>query len=424
MSHSSGLKGEVITPPDKSISHRALMFSSLADGKSVIRNLLYGGDVLTTMNAMRALSIEIDDDGKEVTVYGRGLRGISEPHNVIDCGNSGTTTRLLSGILAGNSIFSVLTGDDSLRNRPMGRIINPLSQMGAVISARGGNKYLPMCIKGGALRQIDYVLPVASAQVKSCLILASLYADAKCCIVENMPTRDHTERMLSSMGVDIKVIGNRIEVIPPIRLGPIEITVPGDFSSSAFFIAGGVIVPNSELIIRDVLINPTRAGLLNVLKEMGANIEVIDKREKSGEMVADILCRYSPNLKAVKITKDMVPSMIDEFPILCVIATQADGTTEIRGAEELRVKESDRISVMVNELSKIGANIIEYPDGVDIKGQTSLKGDIVNSHKDHRVAMSLAIAGLIAKGQTTIQDTDCVSISFPNFFGILNKIQI
>ncbi|MCX8026578.1 MAG: 3-phosphoshikimate 1-carboxyvinyltransferase [Thermodesulfovibrionales bacterium] len=423
ISSSYGLRGEVFTPPDKSISHRALMFAAIAEGGSVIKNLLYAGDVLSTMNALRRLSVEIEDDGKEVRILGRGLRGIKEPNDVIDCGNSGTTTRLLAGILSGNKIFSVMTGDDSLRKRPMDRIIKPLSQMGAVIYARNDNKYLPMCIRGGNLKSIEYKLPVASAQVKSCLILASLYANGVGCIIEDLPTRDHTERMLQSMGVDLKRIGSRIEISPPQRLNPLEITVPGDFSSAAFFIAGALLVPNSELIIRDVLVNPTRAGLLDVLKGMGANVEVANIREKSGETVADIICRFSPNLKAVKIDKKMVPSMIDEFPILCVLATQCEGTTEIRGAEELRVKESDRINSITVELSKMGANIVEYPDGVDIIGKTDLKGTVVNSHKDHRIAMSLAIAGLIAAGKTTVNDIGCVSISFPSFFNTLKALQ-
>jgi 3-phosphoshikimate 1-carboxyvinyltransferase len=423
------------------------MFASLADGKSIIRNPLMAADPISTMNAFRSMGIEIEEKlpphpplnkggqrGGELIINGKGLYGLKEPFDVINCGNSGTTVRLISGILSGNPFFSVLTGDDSLRQRPMARIINPLKEMGADISARDNNRCLPVAIKGKTLKSIDYAMPVASAQVKSCLILAGLYADGATIITEPQQSRDHTERMLRAMGAEIEVAGLTIRVkgYPPASplnnggikggLNPIDITVPSDFSSAAFFIAGALIVSDSEILIKNVCVNPTRTGMLKVIKDMGGDIRIENMREVSGEPVADIYCKNSSSLKAIKISGDIMPSLIDEFPILCVLATQADGITEIRGAEELRVKESDRIKAMATELKKLGVELEEYPDGISIKGRASLKGAIVESYHDHRIAMSLAIAALVAVGVTTINNSSCVDISFPGFFEELKRI--
>jgi 3-phosphoshikimate 1-carboxyvinyltransferase len=427
LTKAKSLKGEITPPPDKSISHRAIMFASIADGKSIVKNFLRAEDPISTMNAFRMMGIEIEEKaGNELVIHGKGLYGLREPFDVIDCGNSGTTVRLISGILSGNPFFSVLTGDDSLKQRPMARVINPLKEMGADISARNGDKYLPMAIKGKVLKAINYNMPVASAQVKSCLILAGLYADGTTIITEPQKSRDHTERMLRAMGAEIEVEGLTIKVKGEGSrvkgLQPIDITIPSDFSSAAFFIAGALIVPNSEILIRNVCVNPTRTGLLEVIKNMGGAVRIENTRDVSGEPVADIYCKSAGSLKAVKISGDIMPSLIDEFPILCVLATQADGITEIRGAEELRVKESDRIKAMATELKKLGVELEEYPDGISIKGKTSLKGATVESYHDHRIAMSLAIAALVAEGTMTINNPSCVDISFPGFFEELKRI--
>jgi 3-phosphoshikimate 1-carboxyvinyltransferase len=427
LTKAESLKGEIIPPPDKSISHRAVMFASIADSKSIVKNFLRAEDPISTMNAFRSMGIEIEEKaGNEIVINGKGLYGLREPFDVIDCGNSGTTVRLISGILSGNPFFSVLTGDDSLKQRPMARVINPLKEMGADISARSSDKYLPMAIKGKGLKAIKYNMPVASAQVKSCLILAGLYADGTTIITEPQKSRDHTERMLRAMGAEIEVEGLTIKVKGEGSrvqgLQPIDITIPSDFSSAAFFIVGALIVPDSEILIKNVCVNPTRTGLLDVIKNMGGDVRIENMRDVSGEPVADIYCKSAGSLKAVKIGADIMPSLIDEFPILCVLATQADGVTEIRGAEELRVKESDRIKAMATELKKLGIELEEYPDGIAIKGRASLRGNVVESYHDHRIAMSLAIAALAAEGITTINNSSCVDISFPGFFEELKRI--
>ncbi|MCX7793383.1 MAG: 3-phosphoshikimate 1-carboxyvinyltransferase [Thermodesulfovibrionales bacterium] len=441
------LRGELTPPPDKSITHRAIMFASIAEGTSIVRNPLMAEDPVSTMNAMRMLGINRAAEQQsrraaesstlpsfctsELIIHGRGLYGLKEPFDVINCGNSGTTARLISGILAGNPFFSVLTGDDSLKQRPMARVINPLREMGAIISARQHDKYLPMAIRGGNLKAIRYEMPVASAQVKSCLILAGLYADGISEIIEPQKSRDHTERMLRAMGTDIEqksitAAGQQsiimVKGIKSSGLQPLDITVPGDFSSAAFFIVGALIIPCSEIFIKNICLNPTRTGLLEVIKEMGGEIKIENIRDISGEPVGDLYVQSASGLKAVRVGREIMPLMIDEFPILCVLATQAEGVTEIRGAEELRVKESDRIKAMATELRKLGVEIEEYPDGLAIKGRVSLKGTTVESYHDHRIAMSLAIAGLIAEGKTIINDPQCVDISFPGFFSILEKM--
>ena len=336
-------KGEFSPAPDKSISHRAVIFSSLSKGKSVIRNLLKAEDPVSTINAFRALGIEIDDRGEEVLVKGNGIHGLTEPGNVIDCGNSGTTIRMLCGVLSGNPFFSVLTGDESLRKRPMARVINPLKEMGARITARAQDRYPPVAIRGGRLLPAKYSMPVASAQVKSAILLAGLYADGETEITEPVKSRDHSERMLSAFGAEVAVDGLRVRIKGGPALKGTDIDVPGDFSSAAFLVVGALLIDGSDITIENVGVNPTRTGLLGSLEKMGAKIELSNMRNVSGEPVADIHCTGNAGLRAVDITKEEVPALIDEFPVLCVAATQAEGVTTIRGAGELRVKESDRI---------------------------------------------------------------------------------
>lgn len=428
-------KGEFYPPPDKSLSHRAVIFSSLSKGKSRIRNFLTAEDTISTINAMRMLGIEITpfhppltkggmEGGvtSELIINGKGLYGLKEPSDVINCRNSGTTMRLLSGVLSGNPFFSVLTGDESLRQRPMSRVIVPLRQMGAEIMARLEDKYPPISIRGRRLKAIKYTLPVASAQVKSAILLAGLYAEGETEIIEPFKSRDHTERILPSFGAKIMIQDLHIKIKGGTELEGLEIQVPGDFSSAAFFIVGALLVKDSEIIIKEVGVNPTRAGLLSVLKEMGGNIEISNMKYVSGEPLADIYCRGGQELKAIHITSDKVPALIDEFPVLCVAATHATGITTIRGAEELRVKESDRIKAMTTELRKMGAEIEEFEDGLSITGKKGLRGTVVESYKDHRIAMAISIAALIADGTTTISDFSSVNISFPGFLNILKKL--
>lgn len=425
LTKSKGLRGEITPPPDKSISHRAIMFASMADGKSVVRNFLRAEDPLSTMRAFRQLGINISETGAgEVVIEGKGIKGLREPLDIIDCGNSGTTIRLIAGLLAGSPFFSVLTGDDSLKQRPMARVIEPLKKMGAIISARDGDKYPPLAISGTRLQAIEYKMPVASAQVKSCVMLAGLCADGTTKIIEQQKSRDHSERMLAAMGADVKVDGLIISVKGDSQLHAGDVTVPADFSSAAFFIAAALIVPNSEVIIKAVGMNPTRNGMLKIIKDMGADIRIESQREVSGEPVADIICSTAQKLNAVKIGGDIVPSLIDEFPVICILAALADGITEIRGAEELRVKESDRIKAMACELSKLGVKVKEYPDGLDIYGGDGFKGGVVESYGDHRIAMALSVAALVAKDPVKINDAACVDISFPGFFERLKGLEV
>jgi|WetSurMetagenome_2_1015567.scaffolds.fasta_scaffold00023_97 3-phosphoshikimate 1-carboxyvinyltransferase len=422
---SKGLRGEIVPPPDKSISHRAVMFASMAEGRSRVTNFLRAEDPLSTVKAFRMLGVEVTDNGSdELVIDGKGLNGFVEPDDVIDCGNSGTTIRLISGLLAGNPFFSVLTGDDSLKKRPMARVIDPLKKMGAAISARGGDKYPPIAIRGGGLKAIDYIMPMASAQVKSCLILAGLYAEGTTIITEPQKSRDHTERMLAAMGADIRADGFRISIRGGRRLEALDMQAPADFSSAAFFIAAALIVPNSEIMIKGVGVNPARTGMLRVLEQMGATIKLENIREVSGEPVADIVCATSGRLAAASIGRDLIPSLIDEFPIICVLASLADGVTQIRGAEELRAKESDRIRAMATELSKLGVELSEYPDGMDITGGEELKGSGIESYGDHRIAMSLSVAGLVSKTGMLIKDASCVDISFPGFYEKLRELEV
>jgi 3-phosphoshikimate 1-carboxyvinyltransferase len=414
------LKGEVVPPPDKSISHRAAIFAALAKGKSRIKNYLKAADTISTLYALKALGVEIEEK-KDLLIRGKGLHGLKEPEDVINCGNSGTTMRLFSGLLSGNNFFSVLTGDGSLRSRPMGRVILPLSEMGACITARGGNRYPPLSINGGRLKGITYEMPVASAQVKSALILAGLYAKGRTEIIEPASSRDHTEKMLSAMGADIKVKGNHIKVKAGKELSPIDLTVPGDFSSAAFFIVAALIVLDSDILIRNVGVNDKRTGLLNVLERMGAKITLLNKKIISGEPVAELYVRAVQELKPAEVQKDEIPLLIDEVPILSITMAMARGESVIKGAEELRVKESDRLAAVAQGLKKMGTRVKEYKDGLSIRGGV-LKGASIKSFGDHRIAMAFSIAALAAEGKTTIENADAVGISYPEFFSVLKKL--
>jgi len=419
------LKGEITPPPDKSISHRAVIFASLAKGESRIKNFLWAKDPISSLNAMKSLGVKIEvNDIKEIIVQGEGLQSLKEPEDVIDCGNSGTTIRLLSGILAGQPFLSILSGDESLRQRPMKRIIEPLRQMGVEICSRAENRFPPVVIRGGNLKGISYEMPIASAQIKSAILLAGLFAKGDTTVKEPHKSRDHTEKMLKSMGVELYITNNTIKISQPSQeLKAFDIAIPNDFSSAAFFIGGACLVPDSEVIIKNVCLNETRTGFLEVLRSMGAKIEIFNLKEQAGEPVGDILVKKSSGLKGVTVQGEIIPRLIDEFPILCIIATQAEGLTVIRDAKDLRAKESDRIKAMVTELSKMEVPIKELEDGVEIKGPCKLKGTEVYSYKDHRIAMALSIAGLISEGKTTIIDADCVDISFPEFYDLLEILQ-
>jgi 3-phosphoshikimate 1-carboxyvinyltransferase len=417
----SGLRGEVTPPPDKSISHRAVILASISRGRSVIRNFLMAGDTMSTLDAFRALGVEITVS-REIVVEGRGIGGLREPVSVIDCGNSGTTMRLLSGVISGNPFFSVLSGDESLSLRPMERVVGPLGLMGARIMGRGDDRYPPLAIRGGGLVPIRYDLPVASAQVKSAVLLAGLYAGGVTEVIEKVGSRDHTERMLPSFGARLQKEGPCIRVSGGVELTGTDVEVPGDFSSAAFFISAALVTKGSELTIRGVGLNPTRAGLLDVIQRMGGDVEVSCRREVSGgEPVADLHCRSS-RLMGVEIGGEEIPSLIDEFPVLCVLASYAEGRTEIRGAGELRVKESDRIRAMSAGLGKMGVEVDEYEDGLGITGGGMLRGAPVESFMDHRVAMSFAVAALAAGGGTKIKGAEAVDISYPGFFDTLRGL--
>ena len=413
------LRGRVRVSGDKSISHRALLLGAIAEGASRVENFLPAADCLATLRAVRALGVEVEEH-KPTTliVHGRGLHGLREPDDVLDCDRSGTTMRLLSGILAGQSFTSVLTGSPQLRRRPMGRVVEPLRRMGAIVLGRDGGSFLPLALQGGNLRGMDYTLPVASAQVKSALLLAGLYADSPTTLREPGPARDHTERMLTAMGCKLQIADCRLQIEPGERLRAIDITVPGDFSSAAFLIVAATLVPGSEITVEGVGVNPTRTGLLDVLRAMDANVMLQDERTVSNEPVADLTVRAS-ELRGTKVGGSLVVRAIDEFPILAVAATQARGETVVRDAAELRVKETDRIATTVQELCRLGAEIEPRPDGFIVHGPTPLLGATVRSHGDHRLAMALAVAGLIAEGETCVQDVGCIADSFPGFEAVL-----
>lgn len=414
------IKGEIEVAPDKSISHRALMISAIAEGTSRIKNFLKADDCISTMNCLKKLGVDIAEKDGEIIVKGRGLK-LKNPSDVLDAGNSGTTVRLLSGILAGQNFATKIIGDESLSKRPMKRIIEPLEKMGAKIKSNNG--YLPIEIEGGNLKPINYESKISSAQVKSCVLFAGLYTDGITNFTEPEKSRDHTERMLKSFDAKIEVNKNTVSIKGIAKLHSSDVFIPADISSAAFFMVAAAIVKNSELKIKNVGINPTRTGIIDVLKRMGAKIEIENKREIAGELLADTVVT-SAALKSTNIERSEIPLLIDEIPIIAVAATQAEGITKITGAKELRVKETDRLKAVSSELRKMGADIQELEDGLIIKGPTKLKGAKVNSYKDHRIAMSLAVASLVAEGNTGISDKECVNISFPEFFEVLRKIVI
>ena len=418
------LRGEIIAPGDKSVSHRAIMFNALSNtGTASIKNFSPGADCTSTVEIMRSLGVEITREdghagmGDSLTVKGVGLNGLQEPADILDAGNSGTTTRLMSGILAGRDILTILTGDDSLKSRPMGRVIKPLSDMGAVITARDGDTLAPIVSHGGTLRGTNYEMPVASAQLKSCLLLAGLRADDKTKLKQPAESRDHTERMLSAMGVKLTKTDLEIE-LEPSELQTVDVEVPGDISSAAFWMVAGVCHPDAELLIKNVGINPTRAGIVTALRIMGADLTLLDEREVAGEPVADILVRTS-ELKGIELSGDIVPLLIDEIPVIAVAAAIADGETVIKDAEELRVKESDRIQASVTWLKGAGVDVEGTPDGMILGGGNTIGGGEFQCYDDHRLAMSLGVAGLISSDPITVLDPDVAGISYPNFWEII-----
>ncbi|MGX7051440.1 3-phosphoshikimate 1-carboxyvinyltransferase [Leuconostoc palmae] len=420
----SGLNGSVNVPGDKSISHRALMFGAIANGTTVIKNFLTSDDVLHTMQVFRDLGVNIEQNGRMVTVYGKGINNFSAPQQPLDMGNSGTSTRLLMGLLSKQPFDMSIIGDDSLSKRPMVRVSDPLAKMGANIQLTS-NGTLPGVIKtNNQLLGITYVMPVASAQVKSAILLAGIQAEGETCIIEKNPSRDHTERMLKQFGGKISVQDGIIKVSRQLSLKGQCINVPSDISSAAFFLVAGLITPNSKLTIKNVGINPTRDGIIKILTRMGAKI-IIDKLDSDGEPVADLTVT-TQELKGIEITAEDIPSAVDELPIIALAATQAKGDTIISGAEELRVKETDRIATVVSELRKVGAQIDELPDGMIIHGGTALK--VVNdsalllSHGDHRIAMMNAVAALITTGDVVLEGEDAMSVSYPGFLEDLSEV--
>lgn len=416
MRKAARVSGSVTVPGDKSISHRAAMLASLAEGESRIRGFLAAEDTLRTVGMMTALGVDIREiAASEIVVRGGGMRGLSEPQDVIDAGNSGTTIRIGAGILAAQPFVTIVTGDPYLRRRPMGRIVLPLCGMGAQILGRKGGTLPPLCIRGGDLKGIRHEMPVASAQVKSSILLAGLFADSPVTVVEPFPSRDHTERMLLSMGAKVVRKGSEVTVHPAAGLRPLSMAVPGDFSSASFFLALASCVPGAVLAVPGVGINPGRTGLASVLRRMGADIRFESPREEGGEPVADIHVRGS-GLRKTEVLPVEVPSMIDEIPVLCAAAALAEGRTQIRGAGELRVKESDRIGAMAKELSSLGVPCGEFPDGIWIEGPARIaEGKRVDSHGDHRIAMALMVLSAASGVPVAVSDTACISTSFPGF---------
>ena len=409
--------GQIKVPGDKSISHRAVMLGSLANGVTEISGFLKGADCLSTIDCFRKMGIDIDINGENVTVHGNGLRGLKKPDEMLYTGNSGTTTRLLCGILAGQNFDTSITGDASIQKRPMGRVVQPLSMMGAKIE----NEYCPLYITGTKLHGIDYKMPVASAQVKTAIILAGLYADGETVIHEIEKSRDHTELMLSAMGADLTVDNLDITVKPTNDLTAFNVDVPGDISSAAFFLVLGAIMPNSQITVTNVGINPTRTGIIDVLKDMGADITLENVHTSAGETVADITVRSS-SLKGTTVGGDIIPRLIDELPIIAVAAVFANGQTVIKDAQELKVKETNRIRAVVDEFNKCGIDITETDDGMIINGGKSIHGADFKTYGDHRMAMSLPVLAQLADGESTLDDSDCACVSYPTFFDDFYKL--
>jgi len=415
------IKGRLRVPGDKSISHRAVMFGAISKGITKIKGFLTGADCISTISIFKKMGIDIEIENTFVKVNGKGLYGLSAPKEILDCGNSGTTTRLVSGILSAQNFTCVLTGDKSIQKRPMNRIINPLSLMGADIKSNEG--FAPLTITGSSLHGIEYNSPVASAQVKSAILLAGLYADTPTTVTEPAKSRDHTELMLKKLGASLNIDKCSVTLNPCKELLASDIDVPSDISSAAFFMAAAILVPDSELILENVGINPTRDGIIRVLKDMGAHIEIINSNDEF-EPVADIKVSYS-KLHSTTISGDIIPTLIDELPLLAAVASMAEGKTVIKDAAELKVKESNRIKVMCDELSKLGVDVVETEDGMEINGTNKLSGNItINTNDDHRIAMTFAILGLISEGEIKLDNKNCVEISYPGFFDDLKRVNI
>lgn len=416
----SPLNGRIEVPGDKSISHRSVMFGALAKGKTTIRHFLKGEDCLRTIDCFRKLGVKIEETDEEIIVHGNGWEGLKEPIEILDAGNSGTTTRLLLGILAGRPFHSVLIGDESIAKRPMDRVATPLTSMGAKINGRSNGRFTPIAIDGTKLRPIQYELPVASAQVKSAILFAALQAEGETVITEPQLTRDHTEKMIKQFGGKIARRGNDIVVQGGQSFTGTDVYVPGDISSAAFFLVAGAMVPGSEVILENVGLNPTRTGIIDVLVQMGADIEV-EASDTIGEEIGTITIRSS-QLKGIEVGGDLIPKLIDEIPIIALLATQAEGKTVIKDAEELKVKETNRIDTVVNELKKLGAEIEATEDGMIVYGKSSLSGARVSSHGDHRIGMMLAIASLVAKGTIELENSESIAVSYPSFFEDLKQL--
>lgn len=417
----NGLNGKITIPGDKSISHRSVMFGSIAYGETKVTNFLPGEDCLSTISCFRKLGVTIEESDNQLRIIGKGFEGLTEPTEVLDVGNSGTTIRLLMGILAGRPFFSSLVGDESIGKRPMTRVTNPLSEIGARIDGRKDGSFTPISIRGGGLKPVNYHLPVASAQVKSALILAGLQAEGQSIIIEPEETRDHTERMIKKFGGEIHKDNQNIMVKGGQKLTATSIHVPGDISSAAFFLVAGAVIPDSEIVLKNVGLNPTRTGIIEVMKKMGADLEIVQNEETSFEPFGDLIIKTS-SLKGTVIEGDLIPKLIDEIPIIALLATQAEGTTIIKDAEELKVKETNRIDTVVNELKKLGAKIEATEDGMIIYGKSVLSGGTVSSHGDHRIGMMLAIAALLCENEAELVNPEAISVSYPNFFAHLNSL--
>lgn len=420
------MRGELTVPGDKSISHRAVMLGSIAQGTTEITNFLKGADCLSTIRCFRQMGVSIEEKPDCILVHGRGLRGLTSPDGTLNTGNSGTTTRLMSGILAGQRFSSLLSGDDSLNSRPMKRIMDPLGQMGARITSVNGNGCAPLSIQPGDLHGIAYTSPVASAQVKSAILLAGLYADGETSVTEPVLSRNHTELMLQNFGAYVMTAlhpgGSATAYVEPCQeLYGQQVYVPGDISSAAYFIAAALLTPGSELLIKNVGTNFTRAGFLKVCEAMGADVTLVNKTIEGGEPRADILARSSA-LKGTVIEGELIPTLIDEIPILAVMAALAEGTTVIRDAAELKVKETNRIDTVTAGLAAMGAHVTPTEDGMIIEGGSCLTGARIQSHLDHRIAMAFTVAGLAAQGETFIEDSQCVDVSYPEFFQTLEQL--
>ena len=421
MKYTAPLRGELAVPGDKSISHRSIMFGALSQGRTEVSHFLTGADCLATIACFRRMGIEIEQNGSDVTVFGKGLYGLSAPSDILDAGNSGTTVRLMSGILSGQRFSSVITGDESICRRPMKRVMLPLTEMGASIVSMKDNGCAPLGISPSQLHGIRYQSPVASAQVKSCVLLAGLYAEGQTSVTEPVVSRNHSELMLRYFGADLSSTGTTATISPEPSLTGQKVNVPGDISSAAYFIAAALLIPGSEILLKNVGINPTRDGMLRVCRAMGADITLLNEDHSGAEPCADLLVRSS-SLHGTVIEGEIIPTLIDELPVLAVLAAFADGTTVIRDAAELKVKESDRIKVMTDNLSRIGCDVEATDDGMIIRGGKPLHGAVIDSCKDHRVAMSFAVAALACSGETEIRDSDCVTISYPGFYDDLRML--